>query len=203
MDKDFATILVGEQEVVFNIRRSRLNSSDFFKRALGGIFVERRGVVKLRDGDAAAFRHYVAWLTTSKLAWDEAKPCWMNPNFYKVLALADLIQDDSFYNHSIDVLVDDMQTKKTFNIALATRLYDILPESSPVIKLVVDVWVHGSGLDWWDNLGDSTAAPKEFWKAVAKEMRRLWLGHAIPTEFPWVKDRCKYHKHFAGISCSK
>lgn len=188
------------------MRRALLtHSSDFFKRALNGDFIERRGLVRLSDGNAEAFSLYIAWLTTTKLVLKMDESEWKKSHLRlrDCLVLADILQDDNFYNSAVDVIIHDMNVKGRCPSSLAEHFYDGLPESSPVIKLFIDIWAYGATLEWWksDEGLDTETAPKEFWCAVAKEMVKIKRGGEPIRDFPWKINRCRYHKHDRDKSC--
>lgn len=189
------------------MRRALISkTSDFFKRALEGKFIERRGLVRLMDGDPHTFSVYISWLTTGKLAVGDIKQTYGRSInlLMDILVLADLIQDDSFYNSAVDCIIDDIITSRLCPTGAAALFLSRLPESSPIIKLLVDIWAYDSALDWWDQTsGDVRDAPMEFWRAVAKEMRKSHLVPEPLEDYPWVCDRCRYHKHNRGTSCKK
>lgn len=209
-----ATVSVGTEAKQFTLHRNVLiKSSPFFHKALNGGFVERDGNVKLLDGDVVAFKIYVDWLYHGKVrAGPQNDPSNLKEeddssdgsestesdvafsSLTECLILADLIQDDAFYNACVDGMIEVIQsiTCDRYPLSIVAPLYKGLPKTSPVLRLLVDMWVQYGEVDWFND-GAAERGTIEFWCALAKG---LMVEDDNPTDIvPWLDNRCQYHKH--------
>ena len=110
------------------------------------------------------------------------------------LILADVLQDDHFYNVVVNCITKLVDPSSGYLTYMATQLYKHLPEGSPTLQLVVDLWVYGASVSRFNSSSiDYQEAPREFWVEVAKGL--VAKASANDRTLPWSRDLCKYHKH--------
>jgi hypothetical protein len=167
-----ATVLVGQSEQPLSVHRELLaSSSDFFKKALNGNFLEHNSVVRLTDREPGTFDIYVKWLyscymcTKAELIIDNAgkRSCAEWPNLSKCYILGDLIQDYKFRNTSVDAMIESILAERTFPAGLASTVCDSHPPGSSMQKLLIDMWVHASSPTWSERTaGELVSGPAMF-----------------------------------------
>lgn len=155
----------------------------------------------LTDAEAVGFEIYVNWLYSGMIRIGVSEPAQSSkPLAYEknclflCFVLADLIQEDAFYNASVDCLIEVIGGRSGFYSTLGPVLYEALPDSTPVLQLFVDLWIHSGTASWVT----SKAAPDtaNFWKAVTEGLfEKVASGRQGGFTKPWLQDRCRYHKH--------
>lgn len=200
-----ATIYVGDQVEPFIVHHALITaSSDYFAKALNGQFKEKDGIVRLEGQDPATFTLYVQWLYSASAFMGVGCRTCLDQHI-----LGNYIQDRGYKNALNDKLIDHLARKKQFPIALAQQAWESLPESSPFLTLLVDIWVHTRNASWYHETdgswrsGDVTNGPMEMWRRVALGLVNT-AGTPIPTlgNRPWELNRCKYHEHEGEQKCA-
>ncbi|QDS72549.1 hypothetical protein FKW77_000471 [Venturia effusa] len=178
--KKMITVFVGDDAESFSLHHDLITAtSDFFSKALNGEFKER-------DGE---------WLYEGRFeSTKETKSSY----FMGLYMLGNYLQDRHFRNRVTNTLISHMITYGHYRSGMAATIYSEFPASSPWRKLIVDMWVYVSSLDWFrDQIWKY--GPAEFWCEVAKqiavnpEMRINNIGKR-----PWEKNPCQYHEHIEG-----
>jgi hypothetical protein len=110
------------------------------------------------------------------------------------LVLAHQIDDNVFYNVTVDSMIELNVATGKFPGCLSPRLYRALPAMSPALQLLVDFYVYTESNKLCAG-DDVDKGPQEFWVAIAKGL--IEKDHATSNE-PWLQDRCRYHIHADG-----
>ncbi|TID27986.1 hypothetical protein E6O75_ATG00753 [Venturia nashicola] len=198
-----ATIFVGDQVEPFIIHHALITaSSDYFAKALDGEFKEKEGVVRLEDQDPTTFASYTQWLYNNAVV-----PVGEIGEKYRAILhqyiFGNYIQDRGYSNAVIDAFICLTDKTNFYPIALTQQAWVSLPESCPLLTLLVDFWVNISHADWYRNedgsweSGDVTQGPIEFWRRVALDLVNNPKG-TKPGSYPWEINRCQYHEHKDG-----
>jgi hypothetical protein len=190
-------------------------SSQFFYKALTGEFQEKDGTVRLFGEELEQFKMYTQWLYSGLIAMhtgdsDEDKngpePLLRLQSLCLVdlYILGDVVQDDRFRNAVIDALLKGMDHYKCLLAFLVDKIELHLPCSSPLYKLVVDIWATRDdvGLYLGPTKGTDIAnGSQAFWVNVAKALTLRCMGNSTPQ--PSFENRCHYHIHADGKDCTK
>lgn len=116
--------------------------------------------------------------------------------------MADMIQDVEFANAVMDTLLKECDKTEIWPTSLATSAWNELPETSPMRKLIKDIWVARSCSAWFSQgHADMSTAPAQFWMEVA-ELHILVKEKKEKALKPSWANRCRYHYHKDGVSCS-
>ena len=148
---------------------------------------------------------YIEWLyfgTINPLEADGDDELRRFTQLYDLYVLADMLQDETFANATIDALLKETDAKETWPTGLVTYAWSELPESSAMRKYLRDLWVARSYSTWFSQLsGDISDAPKDFWIEVAKTHTKIREKTEKVLKPSWAT-RCKYHLHKNGSKCS-
>lgn len=196
-----ANIYVGQQVEPFPIHHDLIvASSDYFAKALNGEFKEKDGIVRLEDWDPIAFTSYVTWLYSASVVVPGEK--W--ESLLHQYILGNYIQDRDYKNAITDDLISRVTDKKEFPGGFAKLAWGNLPESSPFLTLLVDFWVNGNCLHWYQKeegiwaVGDASEGPMDLWRRVAMGLVQQSKNPSSRKNWPSIRDRCQYHEHQDG-----
>jgi hypothetical protein len=139
-----AELLVGPHQVRFIIHKELLEHySLFFTAALNGCFVEGlEQCVKLPEERLDAFEHFVHWLYTQQLdnsLYKDGKPTYFL--LLDIYSLADRLCVEKLRNQTVDKIAElSEQTNSVLTPSDTYILYDTIRDSSPLRKLVLDLF---------------------------------------------------------------
>lgn len=193
-------VFVGDSTTPIPVHRELIAaSSGLFAIVLNGNFRERDGTVRLTDQSPIDFAYYIQWLYSDHFDKEPKAVSWRQ--MLRLNVLGSFLQDRCFRNATVDALIENTRSSRSFPGILAAPAFEQLPESSPLRKLLVDFWVYQSSLSWFtDSLvidydSDTNVAPVEFWIEVTKG---LLARSSLDSQRPWDTDRCRYHEHPEG-----
>lgn len=193
------SVSVGYKQEQFSVHQGLLTASSGFFRSRVGVLGTKHITLPTFLG-APAFEVYAAWLYTGDMcvvpdhegSSHRRPPSGESALICDCIYLAEYIEDDKFYNAAVDCCIAAQQLRgKTFT-HLIEFMYAALYDSSPVLSLFVDFWVH-LGHEGWFKPGHADNAPQAFWLAVAKGLTAK--SRLRSNAYPWLQNRCKYHKH--------
>ncbi|KAF2431139.1 hypothetical protein EJ08DRAFT_199899 [Tothia fuscella] len=206
LGREVVEIWIVDDEKPFIVHRQLIaSSSEFFNKALNGEFKEKEGVVRLAVVDNSAnFDIYVRWLyscqlysqfpgdaSTNEVTAKEANEEW--PRLAALYIIGDVLLDQKFRNVVIDAILERVKVEDRFPTGLVDTVYSSTPAKSKLRKLLVDIWVCASEVDWFESgYDDLTLGPAEFWVEVAAELVKRRKDCIV---LPWFTDRCQYHEH--------
>lgn len=208
-------VLVGEAAEVFHVHENVLvNSSDFFKKAIHGEFKENEGIVRLPTQDPEVFKVYTQWLYRRTIGLAVAAKGHEDKEELKMklvvgwavlvelYVLGDMLLDEEVCNAAMDAILHIMDVEKCCPTGLASRVEAKLSNTSPLYRLVVDIWT-ASGPNVYAKVNgrrpvDIDEGSKDFWVDVARSLaQRCGGGFVRPT----LKNRCAYHIHSKSEKC--
>jgi len=204
------TILVGPDKFQHTVHKDLLcQKSPYFSAAANDCWKEgQEGRVPLPDDDPAAFVLYVQWLYRGRIfSSQDIGDTGGNREEINLLIeafiLGEKLQDQNFKDAVIDSLVhavdtpDGQDTRWYPRSAAVDRAYKGTPESSPLLKLLVDMhFIHGCA-DW---LNGATNA--DFLRDLAKDFLQDREGFVTRTDRTRAQlAGCSYHSHGTENSC--
>ena len=130
--------------------------SKFFKAALNGKWKEsKERAIALREQDPHAFELYVGWVYHRKLfsiddSEKDLEQSRRNETIVLVNAfiLADMIGDLEFADVIIDALINCEAASNSCPVWAIKPIYDQLPESSPLGRLMIDMFLFAGHEGW-------------------------------------------------------
>lgn len=197
--------MVGREKTPFLFHRAKLlATSSFFKNALTGPSGTDAILQHLQGVNQYIFMMYQHWVYTGTIASRPAndRGCenaeWNR--LYGCYKLAHHLDDIAFHNAMIDAFIDAMIKTKKEPRHLAMFVLDDLPPTSPLRKLVIDIWASSANI-WASSTGSEVEehrAPAEFWAAVHEaQMTKSHEPQSGDIGSPWTlpENRCLYHLH--------
>ncbi|KAL2044448.1 hypothetical protein N7G274_003153 [Stereocaulon virgatum] len=159
-------VKVGPLKTEFKMHKGLLcNVALSFKAALDGHFAEAKSaVIELPEEDVIMFKRFQLWTYTNRLLEEgegEREVAWGTLAGLYIFGEARGIP--TLQNTAIDLMIDKQAAENIIPTTLLHRVYQRLPEDSPLRTLMVDWCSSLGGLDTWF-LNDDTRdqCPKDF-----------------------------------------
>lgn len=185
--------------------------SPYFSLAVKDHWKEgREGRVPLPDDDPAAFALYIQWIyrgricSSQDMGETEGNREEMNL-LIEAFVLGEKLQDRDFRDAVIDSLIQavdtpDAQNKKWYPPpATVDRAYRATPESSPLRRLLVDMYYFHGRPEWLDE-----ASNAEFVRDLARIFLQGRTDNVTRADRTTAKlAGCSYHCHGAENACYK
>ncbi|EED13876.1 conserved hypothetical protein [Talaromyces stipitatus ATCC 10500] len=197
-------VVGGDQNEIFSIHERLIRaSSPFFDKAMSRKWKESlERTIKLPDNEPKIFQLYVHWLYygTLPVLCDEPGLCG-NAEYLelvKAYTLGDKLLDSRFQNAVIDAIVEKSQSKARdgriwFPVGSPIEYaYSNTNESSPIRKLLLDMYVHRGHRYWLHDYGNSASIPHSFLLGLASRFFDQRDGHC---ESETKIDAPRYHIH--------
>jgi hypothetical protein len=178
------------------------HNSTYFKAAFNGSFKEARtGELTLTDAEPAHFTTFLNWAYTGIIELEDGSTSIKSENLDEFISLylfADKYDSKTFREQilnsiihwvdSMDVISRGMNMPQLADFA---RVFNSLPENSPLYKFFFDVCVQCAtpntievAFDWYRQFPANVVANALYYHA--------WR---LPTDLRWRANLCQYHEH--------
>ncbi|TIA17739.1 hypothetical protein D6C80_03823 [Aureobasidium pullulans] len=203
----------GEDTTLFGIHQNILeHCSPFFQALLNediptGIKTEMeiRPVSEIRfEKDIEAFEVYTEWVYSGhvfkkKLRDDEGGAKFLS--YGQAYILGDKLLDHDFKNVVLDTLLTEILSGAKIDLILATLVYEGTTKTSPLRRLLVDIYTWYGHKDWLKYGNNKSHAPLSFLSDLsAAFLERHNNDASLKDSYP-VWNPCRYHEHPAGQDC--
>lgn len=207
---EFATVLIGPEEVKSMVHKELLTShSNFFRAALNGCFKEAEDrIVRLRDEDAGVFRFFVHWLYHKRFpnkhdagdlyqmwAGESTNGADTMENLVFLYVFCEKYDAPELKIKTITCLYEHLDDPAMGcplpDVETVKFVFDSLHESSPLCNLLADAHCHWANDDIWSDF-DEGIWPPAFIGKVLRQYTAYAQGGRDRFSF---LEPCDYHEH--------
>ncbi|TIA70514.1 hypothetical protein D6C76_07502 [Aureobasidium pullulans] len=167
--------------------------------------VETRPVSEIHfEGDIEAFEVYTEWVYSGhvfkkKLRDDEGGAKFLS--YGQAYILGEKLLDHDFKNEVLDTLLTEILSGAKIDLTLATLVYEGTTKTSPLRRLLVDIYTWYGHKDWLKYGNNKSHAPLSFLSDLsAAFLERHNNDASLKDRYP-VWNPCRYHEHPAGQDC--
>lgn len=172
----------------------------------------RDNTIPLPDDSPEVFRLHHLWSYRSRIhsGTHSPTPFQNSPEHgteYALLVrayiLGEKLLDPHFKDAVLDCIITKLHSTATFANSLAHLVYDHTPETSPLRRLLQDIYIWAGKPAWLDERLLPDGVNGEFALDVCRRYMGFWAGRR-PDEVPFTRAEaqggtCGYHAHLGGV----